>query len=181
LLRTFFEALPQGENIGTLFDRLYLRTALAEAFEPVGLEGEQGYRAAARVRLLLTESTESSAEPPLPMPWEDSDVVWLTGLHEAQGHRYFNKEAYERIVWWRHLPQLIAIAGKDPGAKMAGTRAAIRDMERANTAAVADAHSAGYQLDRLLVPEHSTDESHNADSDGSMKNSEPLPVKKEPL
>ncbi len=101
---------------------LYLQTALADVFQPVALEGEDGYRAAARVRLLLTQSAEPIIAPPSPIPWEDSDVIWLTGLHEAQGHRYFNKEAHEQVLWWRHLPQLVAIAEKDPAAKLVGTR-----------------------------------------------------------
>jgi len=150
LLRTLFEILPQEENIGAGFDRLYLRNALAETFRPVGLEEEAGYRAAARVRLLLVESTWSSA-PPQPMPWGDADVVWLTGLHEAQGHRYFNKEAHEQILWWRHLPQLMAIAERDPATKLVGTRTAIRDVERTNAAATVDAEAAGYRLDRLAA------------------------------
>ncbi|MGA8530695.1 MAG: alpha-amylase family glycosyl hydrolase, partial [Acidobacteriaceae bacterium] len=75
LLRTLFEILPQEEDVPAVFDRLYLRTALAEAFQPVALEGEAGYRAAARVRLLLTQSTESSIAPPPALPWEDADVV----------------------------------------------------------------------------------------------------------
>ncbi|MGA7523251.1 MAG: alpha-amylase family glycosyl hydrolase [Acidobacteriaceae bacterium] len=178
LLRTLFDVLPEEENVPAFFDRLYLRTALAESFQPVGLEGENGYRAAARVRLLLTQSPESSLAPPPPVPWEDADVVWLTGLHEAEGHRYFNKEAYERILWWRHLPQLIAIAEKDPAAKLAGTRTATRDLERANTTAVADAQGAGYRLDLLPLVKPSAERTENEIDDISMKNLEPISPRK---
>ncbi|MGB7168118.1 MAG: alpha-amylase family glycosyl hydrolase [Acidobacteriaceae bacterium] len=178
LLRTFFDTLPQENEVAAIFDRLHLPTALADAFQPVGLEGEDGYRAAARVRLLLTESTESSIAPPPPMPWGDADVVWLTGLHEAQGHRYFNKEAYERIVWWRHLPQLVAMAEKDPSARHVGTRTAIRDMERANTAGAADAQAAGYRLDLLQAPKRMEQKTDDEDSDDSMKNSERISPQK---
>jgi hypothetical protein len=181
LLRTLFDSLPEEENAGAVFDRLYLRTALADAFEPVGLEGENGFRAAARVRLLLTQSTESSVAPPPPMAWQDADVVWLTGLHAAESHSYFNKEAYERVLWWNHLPQLIAIAEKDPAAKLAGTRAAIRDLERANATAAADAHAAGYRLDQLLAPRQSTAHTRGDEGDGSMKKSETISPLKEPV
>jgi hypothetical protein len=178
LLRTLFDALPQEESVATVFDRLYLRAALAEAFEPVGLEGEAGYRAAARVRLLLLQSPESSIAPPPPMQWEDADVVWLTGLHEAEGHRYFNKEAYERILWWRHLPQLIAITEKDAAAKLAGTRAAIRDLEHANLVGVADAQAAGYRLDRLLAREPSKEAAGAREDDNSLKIAERMSPRK---
>lgn len=161
LLRTLFEILSQDQSVGGNFDRLYLRAALAEAFQPLGLEGDDAYRAAARVRLLLLRAPESSLAPPPPILWDDTDIAWLTGLHEAQGHRYFNKEAHEQLLWWMHLPQLIAIAEKDPSAKLAGTRAAIRDIERATAAAVADAEAAGYRLDKLhtlSAPQHPTQE-----------------------
>jgi hypothetical protein len=172
LLRTLFEVLPQETDIGASFDRLYLRTALAEDFEPVGLEGEAGYRAAARVRLLLTQPMESSVAPPPPVPWQDADIVWLAGLHEAQGHRYFNKEAYEQILWWRHLPQLIAVAEIDPAVKLLGTRTAMRDLERANTTAAQDAHAAGYRLDLLSAEKHSTGATEDPASESSGKKSE---------
>ena len=181
LLRTFLDSLPRDENTATLFDRLYLHTALAEAFGPVGLEGENGYRAAARVRLLLTEHAVTSIAPPLPMAWQHPDIVWLPGLHEAEGHRYFHKEASERTLWWRHLPQLVAIAEKDASAKMAGTRAAIRDMERANAAAAAAAQAAGYRLDRLPAQEPSPERVDDPAPQTSEKNPKKLtPLKEQP-
>jgi hypothetical protein len=115
------------------------------------------------------------------MAWQDADVVWLTGLHAAESHSYFNKEAYERVLWWNHLPQLIAIAEKDPAAKLAGTRAAIRDLERANATAAADAHAAGYRLDQLLAPRQSTAHTRGDEGDGSMKKSETISPLKEPV
>ena len=163
LLRTLFDVLPQEGSIGARFDSLYLRNGLAEAFQPVGFMDEAGYRAAARVRLLLTQPTASSIAPSAPLSWEDADAAWLTRLHEAQGHRYFNKEAHEQILWWRQLPPLVAIAEKDPAGKLAGTRAAIRDMERANATAVAEAQAAGYRLD--LLPAEKVDGQRRGNSE----------------
>ena len=48
-----------------IFDRLRLREPLAQAFHALGLEGEEGWRAAARIKaLLLTESARVEAAKP---------------------------------------------------------------------------------------------------------------------
>jgi hypothetical protein len=153
LLRAFADALPSDQNLGEVFDRLYLRSALADVFHPLGLEGEAAYRAAARVRVLLAQSKEieipAGAQP---LAWSEPDIAWLTGLHEAQGHRYFNKEAYEQLLWWSTLPQLVAIAEKDPSGKSVRAREALRTIELENDDATAAAQASGYRLDRMLEP-----------------------------
>src|SRR5581483_2963606 len=56
LLQTLAEAVD-GDNIPQtaldLFDRLRLREPLARSFHAMGLEGEEGWRAAARLKILL--------------------------------------------------------------------------------------------------------------------------------
>ena len=56
LLELLAEAVD-GDNIPRtaldLFDRLRLREPLAQAFQAMGLEGEEGWRAAARIKILL--------------------------------------------------------------------------------------------------------------------------------
>jgi glycosidase len=44
--------------------------------------------------------------------WQDADVRWLTGTHEAEGHTYFVKESYEELLWWLKLPALLRLAGE---------------------------------------------------------------------
>ena len=153
LMRAFSDALPQGKNPAEVFDRLYLPSALADVFHPLGIEGDAAYRAAARVRLLLRRATQMQPDATTePLDWTDPDIVWLTGLHEAQGHRYFNKEAHEQVVWWTQLPQLIATAEKDPTAKSAATRLSLRALELEAEAAIDAAGSSGYRLDVMLKP-----------------------------
>jgi Alpha amylase, catalytic domain len=148
LLRVFADLLPEGKHRGEVFDRLYLRSELAEVFHPVGLEGDAGYRAAARVRVLIAQVQESGAEPEL--AWDDPDVAWLTGLHEADGHRYFNQEAHEQMLWWVALPRLVELAERDPAGKAAATRTALQTLEDENDAVVTAVKAAGYKLDELL-------------------------------
>ena len=71
LLRVFADLLPEGKHPGEAFDQLYLRSELAEVFHPVGLEGDAGFRAAARVRMLLARAKEGAAG----MAWDDPDVA----------------------------------------------------------------------------------------------------------
>jgi hypothetical protein len=145
LVSAFAELLPEKTNRGAAFDKLYLRSVLADVFHPVGLEGDAAYRAAARVRLLVAGSEDAAPE----LAWDDPDVAWLTELHAAGGHRYFNKEAHEQMVWWTLLPRLVALAASDPG-KSATTRKAVGELIAETESATAAAKTAGYKLDVLL-------------------------------
>jgi hypothetical protein len=151
LLRAFADLLPEGKHRGEVFDKLYLRSELADVFHPVGLEGDAGYRAAARVRVLVAEP-ETAARPGT-IAWDDPDIAWLTGLHEAEGHRYFNQESHEQILWWQALPRLVELAEKDSSS---ATRSALQTLEASNDAAVKAAKAAGYKLDELLGAEPGT-------------------------
>jgi hypothetical protein len=151
LLRVLAELLPEGKHRGEVFDRLYLRSELAEVFHPVGLEGDAGYRAAARVRVLIAPAAAKQGRAKL--AWDDPDIAWLTGLHEADGHRYFNQEAHEQMLWWRSLPRLVELAERDSAGRAAATRSAMQTLESENGAAVKAAKAAGYKLDELLPAE----------------------------
>jgi hypothetical protein len=120
------------------FDGLRLRKALAEAFAAVGLAGEDGWRAAARVRLLLRAHAAAKGALALREAalWQEADVRWLTGLHTAQGTEFFAQEGFEALLCWLQLPALLAGTEGEPGL---GTLAE-------------DAKSAGYELREFLAP-----------------------------
>ncbi|HEX4037497.1 MAG TPA: alpha-amylase family glycosyl hydrolase [Acidobacteriaceae bacterium] len=146
LLRSLAGTFPPSQGAGEAFDRLYFRSALADALHPLGIEGDAAWRAVARMRILLTRTGSDEQA----VDWDDSDVVWLTGLHEAQGHRYFNKEAHEQLVWWMLLPALMAAAEQDPAAKSAATRRNLATLGASATAGIARARAAGYRLDEMV-------------------------------
>jgi hypothetical protein len=179
LVRALIDALPSTRNPGETFDRLYLRFALADAFQPLGLDANSAYRAAARVHILIAAPTRPlpSATQPL-LSWEDPDTVWLTGLHTAQGHRYFNKEAHEQLLWWSALPQLIAAAEKDPAAKSSATHITLRSLEGQIEEAITAAAQSGYRLDQLLQPNATTTEKSLT---GSAPADEPSRSEDEPV
>ena len=131
-----------------VFDEFRLRTVLADAFARLYIAGEDTWRAAARVRVaLLAEST------PLPRLWADGDVRWLTGVHDADGTTYFNKESFEQVVWLRSLSELMQIAAQpEPSA------AAISAVEAQISRELSDAEEAGYVLKRLPAALESREE-----------------------
>jgi hypothetical protein len=104
-----------------LFDRLRLREALARAFSVGGEITEDGWRAAARVRLAFLYQTLVPVKPVKGTPeepfagfprelWDDGDARWLLKVHEAAGEWYFNKELHQQILWWAQLPDLLQLA-----------------------------------------------------------------------
>ncbi len=100
-----------------LYDRLRLREPMAEAFQAAGLEGERSWKAVAMVRASFAHA-EFGARPETtasrkaaPFGWlHDPDMAWLVGVHDYQGVRYFDKEAFERLLWWMSLNDLIEAA-----------------------------------------------------------------------
>jgi hypothetical protein len=154
-----------------LFDRLRLREPFAQAFAALGIEAEEGWRVAARIKVLLLseagagkpegapgEATraipETAQDKPTvgeervaqaPALWLDPDVCWLSGVHESQGHAYLIREQYEELLWWLQLPSLLRLAGKPEF-----DRKAVKEMSKTVEEALATAEAAGYRVDALL-------------------------------
>jgi glycosidase len=206
-----------------LFDRLRLREPFAEAFTALGFEGEEGWRVAARIKVLLLtgagvgkreetpvsaaeteepkgvgaveeapsaatgkkaaepveEAASSAAETPVvpeelvalaPSLWLDPDVRWLTGVHEAGGHEYLVREAYEELVWWLQMPSLLRLAGE-----ASPSRTDVEEMSKTIGEALASAESADYRVDMLLGPslaEGEGEEIATEEGEGSVQEEE---------
>jgi glycosidase len=76
--------------------------------------------------------------------WEDPDVRWLTGVHQAGEYTYFVREPYEELVWWLHMPELLRLAGiAAPG------RAEIEKVNKSIQEGLMAALNADYRLDKL--------------------------------
>jgi hypothetical protein len=133
---------PDAESAALHFDQLHMRSALAETFAALGVERENSWRLAARVRILLAYPTPQSVETEA--FWTDPDVRWLAGLNQSEGLTYLNKEAFEELLWWLELPRLLA-ASLEPSEPLV---AAIETHVATHTAAAA---TAGYNLAKLRV------------------------------
>ena len=158
-----------------LFDRLRLREPLANAFAALGFEGEDAWRVAGRIKiLLLTEAgagktEEKPKEAALvagervalsPSLWRDPDVRWLTGVHEANGHTYLVRESYEELLWWLVMPSLLRLAGKAAPGRMA-----VEAISRTIKDALKTAEAAGYRVDLLLGPVDAANEEAVSEAD----------------
>ena len=156
-----------------LFDRLRLRHALARAFSVGDQITEDGWRAAARIRLAFLYQAPIPAKPVkggaqepfagLPREfWEDSDARWLLNVNESAGEWYFNKELHQQILWWTQLPDLLrltapaaaepAIADKKTRKPVAPSTPSISAIEQKLQDAFEQAEEGGYRIPKREEP-----------------------------
>jgi hypothetical protein len=136
---------PNGNRV-ELFDRLLLRTALAEIFSSMGMEGEARWQAAAQVRLLLGTTAVAPDAIYAEALWADPDVRWLAGVNVAAGITFFNKQQFEELLTWLQLPALVGIA-QDESARSA----AIAEIEGSVAAVRTSSQTAGFNLKKYLA------------------------------
>jgi len=121
-----------------MFDQLLLKAGLAEIFADLDFHGEDAWRAAARVRLLLSFSGEKEDVVHSRRFWDGPDVRWLASVNEAKGKTYFNKEAFAELAAWMQIPKLL-------GGKLTPVAAAV-ELQALSAAAEA----AGYEVGKFL-------------------------------
>jgi hypothetical protein len=133
-----------------VFDAMRLREVVAQSLEKNGLHGDDRWRAVARIRATFAHcdwTPKQEITPPRStsmFSWlHDPEVAWLIGVHEWEGTRYFNKEAYERFLWWMSLRTLLDLAAKsdEKGAAALGKEIQLR---------LKSAEEAGYRVEALL-------------------------------
>jgi hypothetical protein len=107
------KSLPEAVNRTAFFDELRLRSALAEMFSTVGIYGEDSWRAAARIRVLLAQQATLPETIGSNQFWEDPDVQWLLGKSEAHGSTYFEKEKFEELLTWLQVIDLTVLSEKE--------------------------------------------------------------------
>jgi glycosidase len=127
-----------------LYDQLRLRTAFGESFAFIGVEGEDAWRAAARIRVASLPGAPASRSVEHDETkgwWNDADVRWLTGLHESAEGWYFNKESHQQMVWWSSLSELVKIQ-TDPVAE----KQRLNNLAKAIDAELLEAERLHYRL-----------------------------------
>ncbi len=147
-------ALPGTLEPEMLFDGMDLRAGLAESFAGVGLSGEDAWRAAAKVKLLLRGRLPLEALHAEGY-WADGDLRWLTGVNGSEGVLYVNKESFEQVLCALQLPALLGVAGGLGGDDAYESPAAeLAELEGALRAECRRMEEAGYRL-REFVEEDS--------------------------
>ncbi|MDX6462064.1 MAG: hypothetical protein QOE55_5761 [Acidobacteriaceae bacterium] len=150
-----------------LFDRLRLRHAFARAFSVGDQITEDGWRAAARIRLAFLYQTLITAKPVkgaadeafagFPRQfWEDGDARWLLSMNESAGEWYFNKELHQQILCWTQLPHLLRLAapaeaepattGKKARKPASRSALSIKSIEQMLQDAFEEAEEAGFRI-----------------------------------
>jgi hypothetical protein len=142
------QGLPMPGQRAAIFDRLLLRSALAETFSAMGIDGDRSWRAAAMVRVLLLQADQPALTLDSEAFWQEPDVRWLAGVNESDGVVYFSQERFEELLSWLQLPALLTLAGE--AQTPAAETAALRKLEAsiANTSKLAK--QAGYKLETYL-------------------------------
>ena len=138
-------SLPAAGARIAIFDKLQLRSALADIFSSMGLEDEQTWRLAARIRILLWQADNTSASIETKEFWSDPDVRWLAGINESNGKTYFNKELFEELLSWLQLPALLEIAQQNSGESRS-----INEVEAVVSKTCRAAEVAGYNVETYL-------------------------------
>ncbi len=148
-----FHALPGTAEGQAVFDALDMRSALADTFTGLGFPGEDGWRYAARIRLLLGGRV-AFEELRTEGFWVNADVRWLAGVNTIEGSTYVNKESFEELLVWLQLPEILGIAGHLGGDEAYESGPAeLAELEGALRAECQLMADAGYNLKTYLRQE----------------------------
>jgi hypothetical protein len=139
-------SLPGSGHPEERFDPLKVREALGAIFSSCGMEGEDAWRAAARVRVLLAHGNQRVRAAVYSRSfWEDPDVRWLAGVNESGGKTYFNQEATDELLAWMELPLLLTAAeSAEPISELVRLEEVVAELS-------ASAKASGYDLERFLA------------------------------
>ena len=160
--------------VPTLFDELDLRAPLAETFASFGIDGEDAWRAAARVRLLLRCKDAPTATLLSEEFWNDPDVRWLAGVHDYEGKTYIVRESLEALQGWLQLPALLDAAADTSAVSREDNSLshALSRIHADQTSLNSRFAAAGYELDAFLHPKLSSPSTVPSPETGSASQSD---------
>jgi glycosidase len=175
-----------------LFDRLRLREPFAQAFAALGFEGEEGWRVAARIKVVLLtgagvgkeeesnagvepeaagETTATEAESAATAGDERvalSPALWPALWYDPDVrwlcgvHEAEDHDYLVRELYEELLWWLLMPSLLRLGCEAAPSRAAVEEMSKTVEEALATAEASGYRIDALLGQETAPDEGEEA-------------------
>ena len=150
-------------------DELRLGPVLANAFRELGLDEGAAWTAVSRVRVLLALEPASATRfggPAIRRLLEgwfaNPDLRGFLGVNRHDGVTWFNKEAFEELLWWWQV--LTAVDGPTAGLVPA---------RRLSDRLLAAAAESSYRVDRLVelatLPRRAARPSSAAEPDGRRR------------
>jgi hypothetical protein len=135
----------------TWIDELLLGRILLDALRRLGLEDHSARQAVCLVKLLTTHQRWFETQAPekkrarqvLESLLRDGDVREFLQVNRYQDILWFNKEAFDALVWWLLLLAAIEDRGKEPAQLLAHYHV-IQDLRRAE-------QQSEYQVEKLLA------------------------------
>ncbi len=136
-------------------DEWLLGKVIASALQDLGLDESAAWQAAAVVKLLTSHQRWFAAETPdarsrayqvLEALLKDDEVQQFLQVNRYQGVLWFNKEAFEQLLWWLLLVAVVEISADPDGAEE--VLACYNIVEQLRQAG----EKSGYQVEKLLMP-----------------------------
>jgi len=145
-------------------DEWMLNKIFVSALNDLGLDERSNWRAVTLVKLLTSHHTwwkfiddkqakgsRAAAYNILTSILSDSDALSYLGVNRHQDVLWFNKEAFEDLLWWLFIISVVEISGihNKTGQTDAGVKLILRSFNEISNL-VSNAQASGYKLEKLL-------------------------------
>jgi glycosidase len=139
-------------------DEWLLGKIIAGALRDLGLDEETTWRGVAIVKLLTTHQGWFDAQAPgkqrayrvLETWLRDSDVQSFVQVNRYQDALWFNKEAFEQLLWWMLVPAVVALSA-DPSRPATEVAGGITECYRIIQQLLRAELESEYQIEKLLA------------------------------
>ncbi len=145
-------------------DEWMLNKVLVSTLNDMGLDERSNWRAVTLVKLLTShhswwreaaskpaKNNRSSAYQTLTSILADSDAQNYLGVNRYQDVLWFNKEAFEDLLWWLYVIAVVELSSDDKASgKADATAGTVLQCYNAISDLLATAQASGYKLEKLL-------------------------------
>ena len=154
-LGKLLEGSDYAEQSRTWIDEWLLGKIIASALHDLGLEEHAAWRSVAMIKMLIGHQEWFNSHTPQKdgafsalQDWlKDDHIQRFLGVNRYQGILWFNKEAFDELLWWLFALAVIDITAGQPAGQVpeliAGSYAVIQKLQEAQ-------ELSAYQLEKLL-------------------------------